>query len=273
MTKTTTDVRRGELQLTPRDIKMLAALETWGVLGIGQLVGLGLAETLAEPELVERFFNKMERDDYELGVARRIHALESAGYIHGHAFLRQPKAFTLSARGFAELSDEPRERQSDVRYEVSEALIRHDLKLSAVGLVLTEIYHQPARREHPQIVWVRSGGRRHFARHNAADLVIDSPEPKAIEVELTQKSRRRYEGIFEAYRSRPRTSAVLYLTGWPGGAAMILKNAREQRAPFVYACALDEFRRTAGRCVFRGAVEGRTVVLAGAGAEPAGAAR
>ena len=86
---------------------------------------------------------------------------------------------------------------------------------------------------------------------------IESPEPKAIEVELTQKSRRRYETIFDAYRRRPRTAAVLYLTGWPGGAAMILKNAREQRAPFVYACALDEFRRTAGRCVFRGAVEGR----------------
>ncbi|MBI4061427.1 MAG: hypothetical protein HY403_08365 [Elusimicrobia bacterium] len=273
MMKTTTDARRGELQLTPRDIKMLMALETWGVLGIGQLVGLGLEGTLAEAELVERFFNKMDRDDYELGVARRIHALESAGYIHGHAFLRQPKAFTLSARGFAELSDEPRERQADVRYEVSEALIRHDLKLSAVGLVLTEIHRQPARREHPQIVWVKSGGRQHFSRYNAADLVIDTPEPKAIEVELTQKSRRRYEGIFDAYRRRPRTGAVLYLTGWPGGAAMILKNAREQRAPFIYACALDEFRRTAGRCVFRGAVESRTVVLAGADADPAGATR
>ena len=157
--KTTADVRRGELQLTPRDIKMLTALETWGVLGIGQLVGLGLEGALAEPELVEGFFNKMDRDDYGLGVARSIHALESAGYIHGHAFLRQPKAFTLAARGFEELSDEPRERQSDVRYEVSEALIRHDLKLSAVGLSLTEIHRQPARREHPQIVWCGRGGR------------------------------------------------------------------------------------------------------------------
>jgi len=272
MTNTALGGRRTGLQLTRRDMEMLAALEVWGVLGIGQMIGLGLGETLSEADLVERFFNRMDRDDYGLGVATRLRSLEDSGFIQGHSFLRQPKAFTLTLKGFEALSDEPRQVRSEVRGEVSEALIKHDLKVSAVGLVLTKILGLPARREHPQIVWVQSGGRRQMTLEGVSDVWIDTPLPKAIEVELTQKSRRRYEEIFDNYRRRlPRGGAVLYLTGWTEGAGMILRNAREQRAPFVFVCALDEFRRTAGRALFQGAVEGRTVVLADAA--PAEAAR
>lgn len=241
---------------------MLSALETWGVLGIGQMFGLGLAQALGEAEMVERFFNKMERDDYELGLAKRLHALEASGYLRGHSFLRLRKAFTLTLKGLGALSDEPVSSHKEVRDSVSEALIRHDLKVSAVGLVLTQVLGLPARREHPQIVWTSTNGRRHFTLEGAADLWIDTPAPRAVEVELTQKSRRRYEEIFGSYRRRlTGGGAVLYLTGWPEGSAMILRNARDQRAPFVYACALDEFRRTAGRCVFEGAAAGRTIIL------------
>jgi len=260
--RTAADARRGELQLTDRDVKMLSTLEVWGVLGIGQMVGLGLAETLGEAELIEWFFNKMDREDYKLGVAARLHALDAAGYIQGHSFLRQPKAFTLTLKGRASISDEPQSR-SEVRDVVSEAMIRHDLKVSAVGLVLTQLLGLPAHREHPQVVWTSTNGRRHLALEGAADLWIDGPPaPRAVEVELTQKSRRRYEEIFETYRRRlPGSGAVLYLTGWPGGVPVILRNAREQRAPFVYACSLEEFQRSAGRCVFQGAVTERTLSL------------
>jgi len=264
MMKTTTGVRRGEIQLTQRDLKMFAALETWGVLGIGQMFGLGLAQTLSESEKVERFFNKMERDDYKLWLAARLRALEVAGYVQGHSFLRQPKAFTLTHRGREAISDEPVSR-SEVRDTVSEAMIRHDLKVSGVGLVLTQILGLPARREHPQAVWTNTNGRQHLTLEGAADLWIDTtPAPRAVEVELTQKSRRRYEDIFETYRRRLSSNgAVLYLTGWQEGVALILRNARDNRAPFVFACSLDEFRRAAGRCVFQGAVSGRTLVLPG----------
>ncbi len=244
---------------------MLSVMETWGVLGIGQLVGLGLAGALGETELVERFFNKMERDDYELGIGKRIHALEAAGYIQGHCFLPQPTAFTLTHKGRGAISDAPEASRTDVRDSVSEAMIRHDLKVSAVGLVLTQILGLPARREHPKAVWTSTNGRGNLTLEGAADLWIDTtPIPHAVEVELTQKSRRRYEEIFETYRRRLSSNgSVLYLTGWPAGASLILRNARDQRAPFVYACALDEFRRTAGRCAFEGAVAGRTVILPG----------
>lgn len=262
MMKTAADIRRGEIQLTARDFKMLAALEKWIVLGIGQLVGLGLCETLGEVELIERFFNKMEREDYKLGVFNRVHALEAQGYINGHLFLRQPKAYTLTERGYNVLRDEPVENRPEIRDFVSEALIRHELKVSGVGLLLTEVLGLPAERQHPKAVWTHTGGRRRLVVEGASDLWIDSPEPKAIEVELTQKAKRRYEEIFESYRRRlTRGGAVLYLTGWPGGAAIILKNARERRAPFVYACGLDEFRQAGGRAVFQGAVESRTIVL------------
>ncbi len=239
---------------------MLAALEAWGVLGIGQMIGVGLAGGLDETALVERFFNRMDRDDYDLGVAARLRALEDSGYIQGHSFLRQPKAFTLSHKGFEALSEEPRQARSEVRGEVSEALIRHDLKVSAVGLVLAQILALPARREHPQVVWSASEGRRRLTLEGVSDVWIDAQPPRAVEVELTQKSRGRYAEIFENYRRRlPRGGAVVYLAGWPGGVDMILRNAREQRAPFVFAGALDEFARTAGRAAFQGAVEGRTM--------------
>ncbi len=242
---------------------MLSAMETWGVLGIGQLVGLGLAETLGEKELVERFFNEMERADYYLGIGKRIRALEAAGYIQGHSYLRQPRAFTLTQKGLEALSDEPESCRPNVRDVVSEALIKHDLKVSAVGLLLTQFLGLSPRREHPKAVWTHSHGRRQLILEGAADLVIDSPtEPRYIEVELTQKSKKRYRDIFEAYRHRvPLGGAVLYMTGWPGGAGIILNNARAQRAPFVYACALDEVRASAGRCLFQGAVPDRTIRL------------
>lgn len=263
--KTTADIRRGEIQLTARDLKMLAALEKWIVLGIGQMVGLGLEPTLGQAELIERFFNKMGRDDYELGVAKRIHALEAQGYINGHSFLRQAKSYTLTERGYNALRDEPGERRPEIRDFVSEAMIRHELKVSAVGLVLTEVLGLSAVRQHPKAVWTHAGGRRRLVVEGASDLWIEGAEPKAIEVELTQKSKGRYEEIFETYRRRlTRGGMVLYLTGWPGGAAVILKNARERRAPFVYACGLDEFRLAAGRCLFQGAVESRTLALGAA---------
>jgi hypothetical protein len=215
--------------------------------------------------VIERFFNGMARDDYKLGIVNRIHALEVACYIQGHSFLRQPKAFTLSSLGVEALSEEPKTRRPEVRDAVSEALIRHDLKVAAVGLVLTKLLGLPAWREHPQIVWAQSGGRRQLMVEGAADIWIDTPAaPKAVEVELTQKSRKRYVEIFETYRRRlPHNGVVLYLTGWPQGIGMILRNAREDRAPFVYACGLDEFRLSAGRALFQGAVEDRRISLAG----------
>ena len=233
------------------------------MLGIGQILVLGAAE-LSGIERVERFFNKMEREDYVLWVPRRLHALETQGYIRGHFFLRQPKAFTLTERGFNALREERQEYRPEVRDFVSEAIIRHELKVTGVGLVLAEVLGLSARRQYPQATWAHAGGRRRLIVQGAADLWIDSPvQPKAVEVELTQKSKRCYVEIFDSYRRRlPHSGVVLYLTGWPGGAAIILRNARTQRAPFIYACALDEFRQAAGRGVFRGAVEGRTVVLA-----------
>lgn len=268
--KTMADVRRGELRLTGRDLKVLTALEKWGVLGIGQAVGLDDEATPKGAARMERFFNVMERPDYKLWMPRRLHALEEEGYIRGHFFLRQPKAFTLTERGFNAMREERQEQRPEIRYFVSEAVIRHELKVTAVGLALTELLGLPAARQHPKAVWTHTGGRRRLVVEGAADLWIEESEPKAIEVELTQKSKRRYEEIFESYRRRlPRNGAVLYLTGWPGGASAILRNARAQRAPFVFACDLDSFRASGGRAPFQGAVESRVIVL---GAAEAGVA-
>ena len=249
------------LQLTPRDKKLLFNLDAWRVLGLGQLVALGMSDQLVRSELVDRFFNKIDREDYWHGVQKRIAALEAAGFIKAHYFHRQPKAYTLTFRGLTALRGGPSHREG--RSFVSAAIIDHELAVAGVGLVLNEILGVPAARETAKAIWKTPPHRGHVAVQNAADLWI-SPPPigMAVEVELTQKSAKRYAEIFENYRRRlGREEVLLYLTGWPNGSNMILQRARDHRAPFVYACSLDEFRAACGRSTFRGAVTGRTVTL------------
>lgn len=257
----TIPAKRSGLQLTPRDMKLLFNLESWRVLGLGQLVGLGMSDRLIRAELVERFFNKIAREDYDLGVPKRLVALEAAGFIKAHYFQRQPKAYTLTFRGITAVKGGP--RHGAERDYVSEAIIDHELTVGAVGLVLNEILGLTASRETAKAIWTTPAHKRHLTVQNAADLWISTPPMGvAVEVELTQKSAKRYGEIFESYRRRlGRNEVLLYLTGWPNGSDTILRRARDHRAPFVYACSLEEFRAACGRSTFRGAVQGRAVTL------------
>ena len=87
-----------------------------------------------------------------------------------------------------------------------------------------------------------------------SDLWIpDAAQPKVIEVELGQKSEKRYEQIWAAYRrGLPKGSVLLYLVGWPRGVECLLKHARRDGHWYIYVAHLRDFRRYLGRCPFTG---------------------
>lgn len=263
------------IPLTPRDWKVLSALEIWGVLGMGQLHGLA-AETASDEERTRLFFNAMGREVYISRFFKRLCKLEGAGLIRGHFFINHHKLFTLAEKGHEFLKRRGLARMPGYRDSIEESLVDHELTVSATGLVTSELLGLTVRTERERFQWLGRGGRGPSPERGISDLwIVDQLQPKAIEVEMHQKSERRYEEIFEAYRRKmPDGGVVLYLTAWPSGVRCILNHAQTFRAPFIYACSLAEFRRSAGRAPFESAtVEDGPIILVPRGAREALAAR
>ena len=263
-----------KLNLTTRDYKVLQALEKWGVLGLGQLYGITVEMGADIPTRVGRFFNETARRDYGRWLAQRLTALAKGGLIQDHYFLNHPKIFTLDEAGHAKLQSESKAALTGFRGSISGELVNHEVHVAAVGLVLTEIFHLTARTERERYVWTSNRGRRPAPVRAVSDLWIPDTQPKAIEVELTQKSESRYREIWEAYALRlPDNAVVLYFTGWPDGVRRILHLARQFRAPFIFACDLRAFRDSYGTAPFLGIEDGQILYIGSLPAIPkAGAA-
>lgn len=136
------------------------------------------------------------------------------------------------------------------------------MQVAAVGLVLTEILHLRVRTERERYVWPTPGGRSPAPSRAVSDLWIVDDRPKAIEVELSQKSEARYKETWDAYRLRlPHGSALLYLAGWPDGVRCVLDLARRFRVPFIYAASILDFRASYGRVPFAGVRDRETIAL------------
>ncbi len=246
--------RHGETPLTPRDMKVLAGLEVWGVLGVAQLHGLADADALPGARAA-LFFNEMDRRLYWTRLFKRLCRLEAEGYIRGHLFVNHRKAYTLAERGHGVLKLRGLSRLPGYRDSIEESLLDHELTAAAAGLVMTELLGLKVSTERERFVWTGRGGRSSAPERGISDLwIVDGERPKAVEIEMHQKSERRYEDIFETYRRKlPPGGAVLYLTAWPSGARCIQRHAQTFRAAFVYACSLSDFRRSAGRAPFESA--------------------
>ncbi|MDE2490208.1 MAG: hypothetical protein KGM24_05135 [Elusimicrobia bacterium] len=247
-------------------MKILAALEVWGVLGVGQLHGLA-AEDAPAAERTDLFFNEMDRRLYWTRLFKRLVRLESQGCIRGHVFVNHRKAYTLAARGHELLHRGGLARLAGYRDSIEESLLDHELTAAAAGLVMTELLGLDVRSERERFQWTGRGGRARAPERGGSDLwIVDRRRPKAVEIEMGQKSEGRYEDIFEGYRRRmPPGGAVLYLTAWPTGVGCILRHARRHRASFVYACSLADFRRTAGRAPFVCAADEEPAIHLGRG--------
>jgi len=271
--RTDLEIFNPELGLTQRDYRILSALEKWGVLGLGQLLGLTVEVDRDAGWRTERFFNLTTRPDYDRGLAKRLLTLTRRGLIVQRFFLNRPKLFMLAEKGWAALDGKGKALLPGYRTRVSDELLEHELAVAAVGLTAIELLGLRVRTERERYVWAGNGGRRPAPVRAVSDLWIVDAIPKAVEVELNQKSEGRYKEIWDAYRLRlPENGAVLYLTTWPSGVSCILRFARQFRAWFVYACDLAEFRSGCGLTRFMGARDGATLAMGGAAVPDAGAA-
>lgn len=243
-----------KIPLTPRELKILAALEKWGVLGVAQLHGVAF-EGASAGERSALFFNETSRKVYTSRLFKRLHRLETLALTRGHLFINHHKVYTLAERGHETLRLYQLKALPGFRDSIDESLVEHELTVAAAGLVMQELLGLTVRTERDRFQWNSHGGRQPAPERGISDLwIVDRARPKAVEVEMHQKSERRYAEIFDAYRRRlPEGGAVLYLTAWPSGVRCILRHAQNFRAPFVYACALADFQRTAGRARFESA--------------------
>ncbi|MBI2787309.1 MAG: hypothetical protein HYX59_01380 [Elusimicrobia bacterium] len=270
------DGKTKDIPLTPRDLKVLTALETWGVLGLGQLHGIVAGKGVSAAEKTRLFFDETDRRDYWRWFSKRLTVLVQSSYIKAHFFINHPKMFTLAEKGHELLKRRGLARMPGYRDSIDESLVEHELTVGAAGLVMTELLGLTVRTERERFLWSDHGGRGPAPERGVSDLwIVDHAQPKAIEIEMHQKSEKRYEEIFEAYRRRmPDGGAVLYLTAWPSGVRCILSHAQTFRAPFIYACSLVDFRGSAGRAPFESAtVEDGPISLAPSAAREALAAR
>ena len=262
-----------DMQLTERDWKILLALEKWGVLGLGQALGLAFDKEAGDEERVRFFFNETTRRDYGLWYCKRLRRMVQAGYIRAHFMVNERVIYTLTETGFEHMKSRGRNAMPGHRGEIAPNLVNHEINVAAVGLVLSELFSLRVRTERERIPWLGSGGRGPAPHRGISDLWISGAAPRAIEVELSQKSRHDYQEIWNAYSLRRKGDfAVLYLTRWPHGVQTILSLARDFQADLIYACGLKDFRRSHGRRSFESYIEGRTLSLAhGAATAAAGA--
>lgn len=141
------------------------------------------------------------------------------------------------------------------RKVMSEALIDHEIKVNGVGLVLTELLGLRVATERQMVESETKSSRRTKGQEAFPDLwIVDKENPKAIEVELRQKSEARYKEIFYRYYRMAGYDGgmVLYLTGWPKGPELLWKLAKQWDRPFVYVASLQRFREQRGLCTFTG---------------------
>lgn len=248
-------MRTKSIILRERDYEILAAIEKWGILGLAQLDGLVFKKEAGADERIRLFFNESKRELYTLACYKRLRDIERAGYVRSHFYVNQPKLHTLTEKGHRALLEVGRAMLPGYRRSISEYLLRHEIAVNGVGLAIEQLLGLSVRSERQRAPNKRPGWQMPDpTKSPVADLwIVDEAQPKAIEVELTQKAERRYKAIWDAYRYRlPNGGILIYLTSWPSGPAHILSLAREYRVPFLFVASLKEFRESQGRCRFLG---------------------
>jgi hypothetical protein len=244
------------MKLQERDFEVLAALERWGVMGLGQVDGILFHKEVSGEERARLFFNEVRREDYWGRAYKRLSGLEKLGLVRIKRFPYSWPVYMLTARGFEFLKRHGRPTFETPSQGVSDRLVRHEVAVVGVGLVLTRalgLKVMTARQ-----IWddfYRRNSRQHReARLAMPDFLVDDARGvrHILEVELTAKSRKRYGDIFHEHSRRlPHMEAqVLYLVDWPGGVEHIGALSRKYGVSSVQAAQLADFRASLGRCRF-----------------------
>jgi hypothetical protein len=246
------------MKLQERDFAVLAALERWGVMGLGQVDGMLFHKEVIAEERARLFFNEVRREDYWGRAYKRLSGLEKLGLVRVRRFPYSWPVYLLTAQGFELLKRRGKTRFETPSQGVSDRLVRHEIAVGGVGLVLTQVLGLAVSTARETWDWAgRNYGRRtREARLTMPDLMVGKVGGNVehiVEVELTPKSRKRYSDIFTSHRRRlpdHRTSKILYLVDWPGGVRQITSLGYKYETSEVHAASLSEFRATLGHCEF-----------------------
>lgn len=246
------------MKLQDRDFEVLAALERWGVMGLGQVDGLLFHKEVSGEERGRLFFNDIRREDYWGRAYKRLGGLEKLGLVRIQRNDYTWPVYLLTTRGFELLRRRGKTRFETPSQGISERLVRHEIATVGVGLVLTEVLGLGVNTARETWDWMgkKYGRRSQEARLTMPDFLVGKANGNVehiVEVELTPKSRRRYAEIFTSHQRRlpdHRTSKILYIVGWPGGVGHVMRLGRKFEASAVQAAQLSDFRAQLGRCEF-----------------------
>lgn len=194
-----------------------------------------------------------------------LRRLEQAGLVAAHRYANLPRVYALTAAGHRFLRDNGLARLPDYRAGVADSLVQHELLVNGIGLVLRELLGLTVSTEFERYLLSRGVQSVSWEEIPLPDLWVSHPDgPKAVEIERTQKSAKRYEKIWDCYRrDLPPRAVVLYVAAFPNGARLLLSRARNLLADFVYVCNLEDFASSSGRCDFIGYRGSRVALGAG----------
>lgn len=241
--------RRDGIELSADDYKMLSAIEVWGLLTLGQIIGLRLPVGAPEQEKTRLFFNEMDPKDYNRWGRFRANELREAGYIRQVSYGNSPSVFLLTLKGRAALEAKGLRKLKKMRWNISHTKLDHEVAVASVGLVLKESLGLAVRVDRvPYAAETASTKRKGIA---VPDLSVDtSVGGRAVEIERTQKHWVDLHEKWPAFRkARPKTP-LLYLTDFKFGRKFLLAQAAKLRADYVYVCGLEDFKRSCGRSGF-----------------------
>ncbi|MFA6093769.1 MAG: hypothetical protein WCU88_08450 [Elusimicrobiota bacterium] len=203
---------------------------------------------------MELFFNSGSEDEYDGTAYKGLKRLARAGLVGFRTYTNLPRIYSLTGLGHRILRREGINTLPACAGELAESLVRHELLVNAVGLVLSEVL---GLRVWTELERYQASLQNVKVRRNEqgfSDLWIeDDEQPKAVEIERTQKSAVRYAKLWRAFRVEyPRNCVVLYVTCFPGGAGILLRRARKLMADHIYVCALEDFQSSLGMGPFVG---------------------
>ena len=242
------------MNLTKNSIKVLLALEKWGILSLGQVDGMLCGMKVDSKKRIELFFNSKPRNGYRGGTYKAMSRWETECWVQPRVYTNLPRLYTLTQVGHEVLWKDNKNKKYSF-YETAEILVRHELTVSAVGLVLSEMLGLRVSTEMERYTAskLKDKGLK-LSDLDFSDLWIEDPvQPKAVEVERTQKSAKRYAKLWRGYRKDlPPNVVVLYIVCFPGGAKRLMRRAEKLGADHVYFCDLEAFKSSLGRGPFVG---------------------
>lgn len=248
-----------EAEIGIRTLNILRALERWGIMGLAQVEGLLFAKGLDEGERMCLLFNSKFQGEYSGASYKAVKYLEDLGLIGVQRYINMPKLYNLTEDGRRVLKDAGLSKLDEIRGPLADSLVKHEILTNGIGLAISELLGLPVSTDFERQVMSRGAAGNH-ARDSfpLPDLwITDHEQPKAIEVERTQKSAARYRKLWEFYRNNlPRTAVVLYISSFPNGPRLLLSRARKLMADFIYVSSIEDFQKSMGTCPFVGYLGG-----------------